>query len=83
MIRKINGQKEDFSVISAFTCDAKEIANSFGLCRFKWVDRSANQVAHVVVRNGLRMNVDCFWVREVLDWAAKAVDDDRRHVESP
>lgn len=48
VIRKINGHEEDYSVISAFTCDAKEIANSFQFCKFQWVDRTANQVAHVL-----------------------------------
>lgn len=43
-------------MISAYTCDAKKIATSFWICRFQWVDRSANRAAHVIARTGLQQD---------------------------
>ncbi|GMI95359.1 hypothetical protein HRI_003205200 [Hibiscus trionum] len=83
VIQKLCDTADDFSTIRPLIADAKRLALLFRSCRFAFVGRNGNRVAHAMAALGRRDQVDRFWVEDAPSSALLAADEDRRLLDPP
>ncbi|KAG8479649.1 hypothetical protein CXB51_029410 [Gossypium anomalum] len=83
VINNINSKEDDYSETRPLTWDLKASTRNFSECRFQFVAREGNSVAHAMAEEGLRRLEDCFWVEDAPVKASDLAASDRRSHRPP
>ncbi|KAK8576236.1 hypothetical protein V6N13_090712 [Hibiscus sabdariffa] len=60
IISKLKSVVEDVSILRSYIDDAQSMARAFASCRFTFIPRSGNEVAHYLARLGQKSTVEEF-----------------------
>ncbi|GMJ13498.1 hypothetical protein HRI_005019000 [Hibiscus trionum] len=78
VLKKMRSQEMDFSVISSIIWEAHQLASRLHACRFQFVRRGGNTVAHALASNSSLGDDDGYWIEEVPPLVERLVEADRR-----
>ncbi|KAK8715247.1 hypothetical protein V6N13_042585 [Hibiscus sabdariffa] len=78
VIKKLNYDSHDRSIIAPIIVDIKELAKNFRAISFCFMLKEANKVVHVLARECRSLQVSCYWFEEAPMEASVAAEVDRR-----
>ncbi|MBA0705033.1 hypothetical protein Golax_017252 [Gossypium laxum] len=76
VIRKLQSKGINRSVIGAHILNIRAICEGYQVCVFKHTLRQANEVAHLLVVEGLKRNEEIYLIGEVPSYAKKVAKDE-------
>ncbi|KAK8694940.1 hypothetical protein V6N13_072483 [Hibiscus sabdariffa] len=80
LIKKMNSDAQDFSIISALVWEAKGLAWNLHACCFLFIPRGENHVAHALAAESSLDSMDRLWVEEFPSMVSFYVEANRRSV---
>ncbi|KAK8696579.1 hypothetical protein V6N13_001712 [Hibiscus sabdariffa] len=80
IIQKMSSNMDDRSSVRPLIADAKELSGSraFHSCRFSFIGRNGNQLAHEMTVTSKTESEDRYWVQDVPNNARSLAASDRR-----
>lgn len=72
-VKKLQANRRDGSIISAYIKDSKSLCLNFRKCVFKHTPRLGNEMAHLLATEGLRREWNTYLLRGVPNFAADEV----------
>ncbi|KAG8491705.1 hypothetical protein CXB51_015144 [Gossypium anomalum] len=82
VIRKLQEKVEDRSEIEVFIQDSKFLSSGFESCVFRFINREANKVAHLIAKGGLQKKETTYLQNAFTSEVEEALIDDRWREES-
>ena len=76
-IRKYKGKSPDKSLVSAYIHDIHQLQLKIKECRFEYIPRSANSLAHILVKETLKKKVGVYLVGRVPEAAEEQAARER------
>ncbi|KAH1065328.1 hypothetical protein J1N35_030315 [Gossypium stocksii] len=81
--RKLRYLHPTYLEIEALTEGGEGAIKDIYVCRFNWISRSGDKVAHAMAQDGLMGREECFWMEEAPLLVVTVVNEDRRLLDPP
>lgn len=78
VIQKLQEKKEDRSEIAVYIEDSKKMSLSCRYCAFRFLNREANKVAHLIATEDIKNGENTYLLQRISSGAEATVMDDRR-----
>ncbi|KAK5818410.1 uncharacterized protein LOC108477907 [Gossypium arboreum] len=79
IIKKIQRNENDKSMLSPYIIDIKTLSKNFNKCRFRRIGRKGNETAHAIAQEALKLNITTYMegqsLRTVITPAVKDAKD--------